>query len=122
MKEFNNNHSESLRFIALLKHKKIEEAVRIYMNSELVVEYNQKERIVKKGNWLKYLKNNLLKPSVNVVQFNISEVESLHDKLSFKIHLICKNFKGNLFFTELTISNKWNDKNIYKTTYKLTSY
>lgn len=122
MKKANEKYSESLRFMALLKHKKIEEAVRTYMNQELVVEYNQKERIVKKDNWIKYLKNNLLKPSINVVQFNISEVESLHDNLSFKIYLICKNFKGNLFFTELTMSNKWNNKSIYKTTYKLTSY
>lgn len=122
MKKINKDCYESLQFIALLKHKKVEKAICTYMDQKLVVEYNQKERIVHKNSWLKYLKGNLLKPSIKLVQFDISEIESLHNNLSFKIHLICKNLKGNLFFTEVTMNNKWSNKKIHKTTYKITSH
>jgi len=122
MKNTNKNHFESLRFIGLLKDKKIEKAICMYMKRELIIEYNQKERIVQKNSWLKYLKRNLLKPSIQVVQFKISEIEALPNNLSFTIHLICKNLKGNLFFTEVTITNKWNNKKIHKTSYKISSH
>ncbi|MGH1387577.1 hypothetical protein [Kordia sp.] len=122
MNHTNENSYESSQFIALLKHKKVEKAICTYMKHELTIEYNQKERIVHKNSWLKYLKGNLLKPSIKLVQFEISEIESLHNNLSFTIHLICKNLKGNLFFTEVTMHNKWSNKKIHKTTYKITSH
>jgi hypothetical protein len=116
------NQYELLRFVTLLKHKKVEEAIQAYMCQDLVINYNQKERAVRKSSWLKYLRTNLLNSSIKVMQFNISEIETLNNDISFKIHIICKNLKGNLFFTEVAMNNKWKNKIINKTTYSLTSH
>jgi hypothetical protein len=122
MNHTKENQYELLRFVTLLKHKKVEEAIQAYMCQDLVINYNQKERAVRKSSWLKYLRTNLLNSSIKVMQFNISEIETLNNDISFKIHIICKNLKGNLFFTEVAMNNKWKNKTINKTTYSLTSH
>lgn len=122
MNNINSNNLRLLKFMNLINHRKIEDAITEFMKPDFMIHYNKKTRIVKKSIWIKHLKNTLLNTHTEILQFNVSDIESFNNNLKFKIHMICKSLNGDLFFTEVNMKNEWKNNLIYSTNYKIVNH
>ena len=110
------------QYLSLLNNLNIEEAIETFMKPEVEIIYNGKRRLISKFTWLKFLKKNVLNKFTSIVQFKITNVRNNSNKTMFNIHMICKRFNGNLFFTEIKVQNNWNNNSISQTIYTSTNY
>ncbi|OUS03585.1 hypothetical protein A9Q86_01360 [Flavobacteriales bacterium 33_180_T64] len=109
-------------FLMLLKNQKIEEAIEKFIDENIEINYNRKQRYISKKTWIKYLKRTLLNKSTEVIQFKIEKMLKKDENSTFRVFVICKKIKGTFDLTEISVSNIWNDNYIHKLQYKLTSY
>lgn len=125
--KINNSTSHVLNnnmccFLSLLKNSKIEDALIKYFHQDILIIYNNKERLINKQNWIRYVKNNILNKFTNIIQFNISNVKTVNGYIYYNIFMICKKHNGRLDFTKIQVTQKWKNDLIYQTKYNLHSY
>lgn len=122
MNHFLKNY-QSLEFVSLLRSKRIETALNKYTNSQkIALSHNGKSRVIKTNIWLRYLKKNLLSTTTDIIQFDISNIESYDRKNAFKVHMICRTFDGLLFLTEIDVESFWEKMQITKINYNIRNY
>ncbi|WP_033956664.1 hypothetical protein [Psychroserpens jangbogonensis] len=109
-------------FFMLLKNQKIEEAIEKFMDEDIEIEYNSKQRFISKKIWIKYLKKTILNTSTEVVQFKVEETINPEEKFKFRIFMICKKLKGTFDLTEIRVCNIWKNNQINKMEYKLINH
>jgi hypothetical protein len=115
------NHSSDI-FLMLLKNLRIEGAINDYINEEIIINYKNKQRLISKKTWIKYLQKTLLNKFTEVVQFKIESNDSQNEAMSFNIFMICRKFNGTFNFTKVCVDNSWKNNYIYKMQYKLIDY
>jgi len=109
-------------FLMLLKSLRIEEAINAYINKEIIINYNNKQRIIPKKTWIKYLHKTILNKFTEVIQFKIESNDTHGEAMSFNIFMICKKPNGTLDFTQINIINCWKGNFINKIHYKLINH
>ncbi len=119
--KMNENINQDI-FFGLLKNQKIKAAINAYVHKGILINYNNKERFVPKKTWIQYLNRTILNKFTEVVQFKVEKISGKDEESSFKIFMICKKLNGTLDFTEICVSNNWEDNYINKMQYKLINH
>lgn len=104
-------------FINLLKRQKLEDSVKMYMADNILIDCNGKNKKIENKCWMRFLEKIFLNENTSIVQFNVSENNILENINIFTIHIICVKKCGQLFFTEIQISNTWIGNKISKLSY-----
>ena len=109
-------------FFMLLKNSKIEMAINNYVHDNVLIDYNNRERLISKRTWIKYLKKIIFNKFTEVVQFRVEKITEVDQESTFKIFMICKKINGTLDFTEICLNNNWENNYINKMKYNLINH
>ncbi len=104
-------------FLSLLKSRKLEDSIKIYMDDSIQINHNGKNKKIKHSCWIRFLRKIFLNENTSILQLEICDDNIHNNSNAFVIHIICKKKNGQLFLTEIQVQNTWIGSKISKLSY-----
>mgnify|MGYP000701731068 CR=1 FL=1 len=112
--------STSWDYIFQLKKKDVTGIMKNYFTDDTQINISRRCHGEKKYSNLKTFYNYL--NQVQILQFNLEDIEIENEKSTFKLMLITKNKQNQIDFTQHNISNKWKGNKIIEHDHIIISY